>query len=98
MLNFFKKKKNKKKKEIIKEELIKRINNLKNEKISRGKKIENLEGKLKTAIDIIEQCNRDFEYIEKEILPEGEKFAEWTTVSNTMKMINRELPDIKKIL
>ena len=88
----------KNKKEDIKEELIKKINNLKDENTNRGERIENLEKKLKIAIDIIEQCNRDFEYIEKEILPEGEKFAEWTTVANTMKRIEREIIEIKKMI
>ncbi len=95
MLKFFKRKRIKKE---IKEELFKRINNLKDENISKNKRIENLEGKLKIAVDIIEQCSRDFEYIEKEVLPKGEKFAEWTTVSNTMKMINKEIFEIKKII
>ncbi len=95
MLKFFKRKRIKKE---IKEELLKRINNLRDENVGKSKRIENLEGKLKIAIDIIEQCNRDFEYIEKEVLPKGEKFAEWTTVSNTMKMIDREILGIKKMV
>ena len=96
MLKFFKKK-NKTKKE-IKEELFKRINSLKDDNTNKNKRIKNLERKLKISIDIIEQCNRDFKNIEKEILPEGEEFSEWTTVSNTMRWIKKELFGIKKMI
>lgn len=36
-------------------------------------------------IDITEQVERDIEAIEYEFMPEGVKFAEWSTVANTVR-------------
>lgn len=50
-----------------------------------GRALEEAEGRIEELESVVRACLESLEYIERDILPEGQRFAGWTHPANSMR-------------